>query len=104
MLSAIKKLFSPGPKVDLSTIYEKGAQVIDVRSIAEYKQGHLKGSVNIPLGTLSGQAHRLDKQKPVITCCASGMRSTQARSILQSKGFQEVYNGGGWMSLQNKIR
>jgi hypothetical protein len=31
------------------------------------------------------------------------MRSASAKSILKSKGF-EVYNGGGWMSLQSKIK
>jgi rhodanese-related sulfurtransferase len=45
----------------------------------------------------------LDKSKPVITCCASGMRSASAKSLLLQKGFSEVYNGGGWTSLQNKL-
>jgi rhodanese-related sulfurtransferase len=44
-----------------------------------------------------------DKNQPIITCCASGMRSASAKSILQSNGFTQVYNGGGWSSLQNKI-
>ena len=44
-----------------------------------------------------------DKNKPIITCCASGMRSASAKSILKSNGFSQVYNGGGWSSLRNKI-
>ncbi|HEY4629318.1 MAG TPA: rhodanese-like domain-containing protein, partial [Flavobacterium sp.] len=40
---------------------------------------------------------------PIITCCASGMRSASAKSILKSSGFTKVYNGGGWSSLKNKI-
>ena len=83
---------------------QNGAQVIDVRTKAEYKQGHIKGSVNIPLDSLPGQLQHIKKDKPVITCCGSGMRCAQARNLLLSRGFQEVYNGGGWMSLQNKIR
>jgi len=47
---------------------------------------------------------KLKKDKPIITCCASGMRSASAKSILKSNGFTEVHNGGGWSSLQNKIR
>jgi rhodanese-related sulfurtransferase len=45
---------------------------------------------------------KLKKDKPLITCCASGMRSSSARGFLKSKGY-EVYNGGGWMSLKSKI-
>jgi rhodanese-related sulfurtransferase len=44
-----------------------------------------------------------DKNKPIITCCASGMRSASAKSILVANGFTQVHNGGGWNSLQNKI-
>jgi rhodanese-related sulfurtransferase len=43
------------------------------------------------------------KNKPIIACCASGMRSASAKSILQSNGFSNVYNGGSWMSLNNKL-
>ena len=46
---------------------------------------------------------KLDKNKPVITCCASGMRSGAAKNFLKSNGFKEVYNGGSWISLRNKI-
>jgi rhodanese-related sulfurtransferase len=46
---------------------------------------------------------RIKKDIPLITCCASGMRSASAKSILLSKGYTEVYNGGGWASLQNKL-
>jgi len=55
------------------------------------------------LQSLSDSLSRIRKDKPVITCCASGMRSASAKSILKSNGYAEVYNGGGWMSLQNKI-
>ncbi|MFN6083407.1 MAG: rhodanese-like domain-containing protein, partial [Fluviicola sp.] len=41
--------------------------------------------------------------KTIITCCASGMRSASAKSLLKSSGYAEVHNGGGWMSLRNKI-
>lgn len=82
---------------------QNGGQIIDVRTENEFKSGHIKGSKNIPLATIKNNLSKIDKSKPVITCCASGMRSASARSILKSNGFDEVYNGGGWMSLQNKI-
>ena len=93
-----------GPKVDYKELIKNGAQIVDVRTKAEYQQGHIKGSINIPLNNLSNHYASLKKDKPVITCCASGVRSAQGKNILKSNGFTQVYNGGGWMSLQNKIK
>ncbi|MFN8236868.1 MAG: rhodanese-like domain-containing protein [Chitinophagales bacterium] len=104
MLQMIKKLFSSAPKADYKELLKNGAMIIDVRTKAEYQNGHIKGSVNIPLNNLSNHYSKLKKDQPIITCCTSGIRSGQAKSILQSNGFKEVYNGGGWMSLQSKIR
>jgi rhodanese-related sulfurtransferase len=104
MLNTLKQLFGFGPKVDYAQLVKQGAVIIDVRTKAEYQQGHLKGSQNIPLNNLSNHYSKLSKDKTIITCCASGMRSAQAKSILKSNGYTEVHNGGGWSSLQNKIR
>ena len=93
-----------GPKVDLGHLVKNGAQIIDVRTKSEYQQGHIRGSVNIPLNNLPGHYSKLNKEKVIITCCASGMRSASAKSLLMSNGFKEVYNGGGWAGLQNKIK
>ena len=93
-----------GPKVDFAELMKQGAQIIDVRSSGEFNGGHIKGSVNIPLQSLQASMGKIKKDKPVITCCASGMRSASAKSILQSKGYQNVHNGGGWSSLQTKLR
>ena len=103
MIQLLKNLFGMGPKVDFKELMKNGAQIIDVRTKAEYQQGHVKGSINIPLNNLSNHYSKLKKDKPIITCCASGMRSAQGKSILKANGFTEVHNGGGWMSLQNKI-
>lgn len=102
MLDSIKKLFG-GKSVDYSDLVKKGALIVDVRSKGEYAGGHIKGSINIPLPELQNNLNRLKKDKVVITCCASGMRSASAKSILKSSGFEEVHNGGGWMSLRNKL-
>ena len=103
MFEMIKKLFGAGPSVDYAELVKNGAQIIDVRTPGEFQGGHIKGSINIPLQNLSGQLSKIKKDKPVITCCASGMRSASAKSVLQSNGYQEVHNGGGWMSLKNRI-
>ena len=104
MFTLLKNLFSSGQAPDYTELKKKGAQIIDVRTAGEYRTGHIRGSVNIPLDTLQRNLAKLKKDKPVITCCASGMRSASAKSILKSNGFLEVYNGGGWMSLENKLR
>lgn len=88
-----------GPSVDYAELMKKGAQIIDVRTKEEYQGGHIKGSVNIPLNNLNHNLSKIKKDKPVITCCASGMRSAAAKGILTSNGFPEVYNGGGWNRL-----
>jgi len=104
MINTIKKIFGLGPSVDYKTLIQNGATIVDVRSKGEYQGGHVKGSINIPLDVLTSQLSKLKKDKPIITCCASGMRSASAKGILKSNGFTEVHNGGGWMSLQNKLR
>ena len=104
MINLIKKiLFGVGTSVNYPDLVKNGAIIVDVRTKGEYQSGHIKGSLNIPLNTIGSDLSKLKKDKPVITFYASGMRSTSAKSILKSKGFTEVYNGGGWMSLQSKL-
>lgn len=91
----LKTLFGMGPKVDLTEIMKKGATIVDVRTSDEFKSGHVKGSINIPLDRIQSQMGKLDKSKPVITCCLSGGRSGRAADILTSNGY-EAYNGGPW--------
>ena len=88
---------------NIGEFIKKGAVIIDVRSIGEFQSGHIKGSKNIPLNTIGSKINEIKKlNKPVIACCASGMRSAQATSILKQNGI-EVINGGGWSSLNNKL-
>ena len=103
MMNALKSLLGMGPKVDFSQLKKEGAQIIDVRTPGEFKTGHIQGSINIPLQSLSGSLSKIKKDKPVITCCASGIRSASAKNILKSAGFTEVHNGGGWSSLKSKL-
>lgn len=104
MLNAIKQMLGFSPKVDFSELVKQGAIILDVRSKGEYAGGHIKGSMNISVDTLQNNLSKLkDKNTPIITCCASGMRSASAKSILQSNGFTQVHNGGSWGSLQYKL-
>lgn len=104
MFDTIKKLFGFAPSVNYAQLVKDGAVIIDVRSKGEYSSGHINGSINISVDTLQSHLGKLkDKNQPIITCCASGMRSASAKSILKSSGYTAVYNGGGWSSLKNKI-
>ncbi len=100
MIATIKKLLGIGPKADLGEVIARGGVIVDVRTTGEYAGGHVKGSLNIPLNALGSQMQKLKKDKPVITCCASGMRSGSAKSMLQANGFTEVHNGGSWYNLK----
>ncbi len=105
MINTIKQLFGFGPKIDFAQLVKEGALILDVRSKGEFVGGHIKGSINISVDTLSNNLSKIkDKNKTIITCCASGMRSASAKSILKANGYADVHNGGGWSSLQNKIR
>lgn len=103
MLDFLKNLLGGNPSADFAQLVREGAKIIDVRSPGEYQSGHIAGSINIPLNELPGKLRQLDKTMPIITCCASGMRSGSAKSLLIANGFQDVHNGGGWMSLRQKI-
>lgn len=90
-------------KAKIKDFMERGAIIIDVRSKSEYDGGAIPGSKNIPLQQVSIKASELKKlNKPIIACCASGMRSGSAATILKSKGI-EAMNGGGWLSLSKKL-
>lgn len=102
MLTFLKKLFG-GSSVDYKALVENGAVIIDVRSTGEFRSGHVKGSKNYPLDQLRSKVNEIKKlNKPVITVCLSGGRSSAAKSILAAAGV-EVYNGGGWASFQRKL-
>jgi rhodanese-related sulfurtransferase len=81
------------------TLMNQGAQIVDVRSEAEFKYAHKDGSINIPLGVLKNRMKELDNTKPIILCCASGSRSGLAKRTLMANGFKDVHNAGTWSSL-----
>ena len=104
MFEALKSLFSQEEPVDLAELYRNGASIVDVRTPGEFSMGHIKGSKNIPLQNLRSQLNKINKNKPVIVCCASGARSSSAKRLLSAEGFENVHNGGGWQYLQSQLR
>ena len=92
-----------GKSESVKDFMDKGAVIIDVRTVGEFQSGHIKGSKNIPLDNIFSKVNEIKRlEKPVIVCCRSGMRSAQAASILKNNGI-DVMNGGGWQSLENKL-
>ena len=82
-----------------------GAAVIDVRTPREFDEGHIPQSINIPVDRINSSAQRIKgMNKPIIFCCASGMRSNTAVSVMKQNGLKEVYNGGSWQSVLKLIK
>ncbi len=100
MMELLKNMLGLGPKVDYADLIKNGATVVDVRSRGEFAGGHAKGAVNIPLDQLNSNLGRFkSKDQVIITCCASGMRSSSAKQILKQAGFVNVHNAGPWQNV-----
>ena len=73
--------------------------IVDVRTPGEFMGGHVAGSINFPLQEIT---QRMDEIKalpqPITLCCASGNRSGQATTFLQSFGIK-CENGGSWTTV-----
>jgi rhodanese-related sulfurtransferase len=75
----------------------KGKQIIDVREPNEYRNGHIQGARNIPLGQVKSAVNGIPKDKETFLICESGFRSSQAARILKKEGFTNLYNVSGGM-------
>jgi rhodanese-related sulfurtransferase len=75
-------------------LVDGGAVLLDVRSQAEFASGHLNNAVNIPVGELTKRIGELPSDRAIVLCCASGMRSGRATSMLQRAGREDVYDLG----------
>ena len=80
------------------------AVLLDVRTADEYGQGHIEGSVNIPLQNIQAFKNSIpDFDKPIYVHCLSGARSAQATSALKSMGYTNVTNIGGISAYRGKV-
>lgn len=70
----------------------EGAVLLDVRTEQEYEEGHLEGSINLPVNNLS--AINIEKEVPIFIYCFSGARAKSAESFLQKMGYHAVNIGG----------
>jgi len=74
---------------------KSGALVLDVREPFEYAEGHVEGSLLVPLATVAARAGEFAKDEPVYVFCRSGNRSLQAAQTLVAAGFSDVRNVEG---------
>ena len=89
-------------------IYEylrsKDAKLLDVRTPAEYIQGHIPGSINIPLYKLEEVEYLVDdKENPLYLYCQTGARSRMAAMQLVQMGYRNIHNIGGIAAYSGKL-
>lgn len=89
-------LMGKGMDVYVYEAQQEGALIVDVREPSEFKQGHVKGALNIPAGKITSAAGKLgDKDQKIYLYCLSGARSARACGQLKKMGFTDVTNMGG---------
>lgn len=77
----------------------KGAVVLDVRTKAEWDEGHINGAKHVVLTIIPLEIEKIKSwNKPVIAVCRSGARSGQATQFLKQHGV-DVINGGPWQNV-----
>ena len=85
----------------LVSLVKDDAFLVDVRTAMEFAEGHVKGSVNIPLDQVASNISKFKNKKHIVVFCRSGARSGQAKSILEQFGFTNVTNGGTWQQVRD---
>ena len=91
-------------QLDARTAAERsseGALLVDVRERSEWDAGHAPGAVHIPYEELRERVHELLLDRPIVTYCASGIRSSLAASVLESVGRSVANMRGGFTAWRN---
>jgi rhodanese-related sulfurtransferase len=98
MFNLLKRLLGGGGMDEVREAIGRGAVIVDVRTRAEYRGGHVPGSRNVPIDELESTLDALPRDVPIVFCCASGMRSGAASSLAKARGIHAL-NGGPWTSV-----
>jgi len=110
--SLIPSLFSAAPshtenEVESSAYRQMGGiYVIDVRTEAEWKSGHIEGAILIPHDRIKSRisAVTLDKSAPIALYCRTGRRAGIALTTLRALGYESVENLGSLKEARKKLR
>lgn len=103
-MGIFSNMFGGGTTINLQSVIDEGAYLVDVRSPGEFAEGHVKGSVNIPLDRIQNELAKFKNKKNIIVFCRSGNRSSQAKSILEANGVKNVTNGGTWQQVNQYVK
>lgn len=103
MFGILKNIFSKKDITQMEKLIKEGAFLVDVRTPAEFAEGHVKGSTNIPLDQVPNQLAQFKGKDQIIVFCRSGNRSGQAKMILERNGFKNVTNGGTWQDVNEVL-
>ena len=83
---------------------EDNAVLLDVRTKEEFSEGHIEGSLNLPIGEIDRAVALIpDKSVPIYVYCRSGNRSARAATYLKGNGYTSVYDIGGIISYKGKV-
>jgi rhodanese-related sulfurtransferase len=69
--------------------------ILDIREVAEFREGHIAGAVNIPLRTLPANIAQLPRDRPIIVYCRIGHRGALAIPFLRGQGYNARSLMGG---------
>ena len=76
-------------------LYQEDIYTLDVRTVEEYEEGHIPGSVLIPLDELARRSGELPVGEPILIYCRSGNRSLEAMNMLAGAGFMNLSSMDG---------
>lgn len=111
-MGLFKQLFGSVDSIHVSELQEKindkgGPMLVDVRTMGEYRDGHIPGASSFPLDRLEARLTKLSKNKEIICICRSGARSKRATRLLQNAGFNAINMQGGmnaWQKAGYKVK
>jgi rhodanese-related sulfurtransferase len=89
---------------DLATSTPGALRIIDVRSAREWRDGHIDGSMNIPVGELPDRLDEVPRDARVAVICEGGYRSALAASLLAREGFMDILNVTGGMAAHRALQ
>lgn len=111
LLDSLRKAFSkPYRTISVAEAKEllgSGATLIDVRSAQEWRTGRAPQAKHLPLDRLQASTTGLNKTRPVIAVCASGVRSASAARLLAAEGYDAYSVRGGmaaWRAAGEPVR
>ncbi len=87
-------------------LYNAGATFVDVRSDQEWREGHVKGALHMPVKELPSDASEklTDKNQPIVTYCELGGRAAKGAAILRQLGYHNVTAMSGGFPDWQKIK